>query len=159
MPKPPSPKRIYSPTCSVCQFMRRHPDFRAQIIESKHFNTDGVETVRDVCKRWDLPFTETTVYRHLAKHQPKDLTTIPESDVKVVESKDAHISGLDDFIAQGREKLARGELHISADSFLKAVKTKADIESKNKDRSLDALKLMAGAFGGQIEAPEPSDNK
>lgn len=116
---------------------------------------------------YKVPFSEPSFYKHALRHQGKDrILAMPVEKIKekqerikqlketfqIVESNSdsttAHEIGLDDFIEQGRDQLARREMPISANTFLTAIRTKADIEAHNKDRKLDVLKSFQGMSDG-----------
>lgn len=172
--------RIYWPRCSVCQYMKKHKDFRYACIHSTYQDPKGVESLVQVNERYGNPFLMPTLYRHMQRHhkanksfytQEKgekyekrsaligaDPNTLElnntkellENTVNVVESdvmsKQQHELGLDEFIAIGRDRLAHGEMALSASNFITAIKVKAEIERTTKDRRLEMLKSMfAGA--------------
>lgn len=162
-------QQIYRPRCSVCQYMKKHKEFRLQIMQSSYFNPDSTLSPMELVKAFGAPITRPTLYRHLQKHQGlSSLATIKNVEklkeqglitttIKTIETPsdatEAHEQGLDEFIAQGRSKLARHELPISASTYLQAVKIKADIEKSTKDRRLDAMKAMfaGGGASGNVK--------
>jgi hypothetical protein len=61
---------------------------------------------------------------------------------------------VDEFLAIAEEKLKLGHIPISATNYTAALKIKADIEMRKKDRKLDMLKSMfAGAAPKHEEQP------
>jgi hypothetical protein len=60
--------RMYSPTCQVCQYMRRNKDYTVAILLSSYFNPKGQESLPEVNKRFGLPFTLITLYKHAQRH-------------------------------------------------------------------------------------------
>lgn len=159
MAKPGPPRitgRIYWPNCAVCQFMRKNPRFRDEVMASTYFDpVDGKETLKDVVSRWKLDVSLVTVYGHMRRHQAKDVIkaearleeVVPRVLEGQVASEGEHEVGLDEFINKGRRLLAANQLNVTAATYLQAIKVKAEIERTTKDRRLDALKLMAGASG------------
>lgn len=157
-PKKPGKPKIYWKNCSVCQFMKKNKEFRYRCMKSTYFDPDGHETLSEINASFGSPFKVTAIYQHMKRHQFKDLILAPkgglidtvESTLEMldapIESKANHEIGLDDFIQEARNKLARGELQISATTFLQAIKIKMENEKGNKDRKFEALKtLFAGA--------------
>jgi hypothetical protein len=132
---------------------------------STYFNPLAKESLAEVIHRWGDPFPMPTVYSHMRRHMSKKTQEIdivaPEGAVSVVDleepvvSSTAHERGLDEIISKGRDMVARGEIKVTAQALLQAIKTKAEIDIKTKDRRLDAYKAMAGAFGGQKDTSEP----
>lgn len=109
-----------------------------------------------VWKRWGLPFPEPTIYSHMRRHRPKKIEEliVPTEALKVEylepesTATTAHEKGLDEIIAKGRNMIRTGELKLSTQALLTAIKTKSEIEKSRKDQGLEAMKLMAGAFSG-----------
>jgi hypothetical protein len=66
-----------------------------------------------------------------------------------------HELGLDEIIHHGRNLLASGQMQVTAQHFISAIKVKADIEKSNKDRKLDLLKSM---FTGAAPGSSTSQN-
>jgi hypothetical protein len=157
--------RIYWPGCSVCQYEKRNPEIRKQILESTFFEPQGKESLMAVWKRWGLPFSEATIYSHMRRHRTKPtqeielaapVNAVPIQELEpLVVSASAHERGLDEIIAQGRNMIRSGELKITTQALLTAIKTKSEIEKSKKDQGLEAMKLMAGAFGGVSAAANP----
>lgn len=121
-----------------------------------------------VWHRWGDPFNTATIYSHMRRHRTKQTQEIelaaPAEAVPLVEgeldivakSNSPHERGLDEIISKGRSMLRTGELKVTTQALLTAIKTKSEIEKSNKDRNLDAMKLMAGAFGGTDNtSPDP----
>lgn len=64
---------MYWPNCSVCQYMKKHQDFRAACLRSTYFDPNGRESLLSVCERWGYPIKMPNVYRHMQRHQIKDI--------------------------------------------------------------------------------------
>lgn len=155
------PARIYWPGCQVCQYMKKNQDFRYRIMQSTYFNPQGSENLMGVVHAFGDPFKSSIMYAHMKRHQPKDLVKAAKlfdengnaevvNTVRMLETptraETAHEMGLDDFIQLGRDKLARGEMSITATTYLTAIKVKMDNEAKTKDRRVDVMKgLFSGA--------------
>lgn len=154
----------WKPNCAVCQYMKRNKEFRTRVFESSYFNPDGHESPMDVVRSYGDVFGQSLVYACLKRHHGHNLVRPPvqvvdgktivdnrfKNTVDVIEniqpsSVTNHELGLDDFIAKGREKLSRGELQITASTFLTAIKTKMDNDAKTKDRRAD---MLQGLFKG-----------
>lgn len=148
--------------------MRKHEDFKLAIMNSSYFNHKGTETASQVLLRYEAPFNIKAFYTHCGRHQKKDMIArkmrmeilkqsglpapniqgVPIDLIKKPKEEGEFRMGLDEFIAAGRAKLNRGELPITAQTFLQAIKIKVDDESKNKDRGADLFKTMfKGADG------------
>jgi hypothetical protein len=141
-------------------------------MQSRYFQPDGQETLKEVVHNFGDPLKISTIYMHMARHQPADLMrakkrfTEPRREIeaplpdeaKVLDTIDSsvlsqgyHERALDDFISQGREKLLKGELSITATTLLAAIKIRSEIDKSTKDRRLDMIKSFF-AGGGNKEA-------
>jgi hypothetical protein len=118
-----------------------------------------------VNKQYGSPFKQAMLYSCLRTHHHQEIVRPPthidekgqvildnryKPTFEVIESiptgsTSNHELGLDDFIAKGRVMLAKGELRITASTFLTAVKTKMDNEARTKDRRAD---MLQGLFKG-----------
>lgn len=155
--------RIYWPDCKVCQYMKRNPPFKDQIMESSYFDPQGKESLAEVLHRWGDPFPMPSVYSHMRRHQSKEtraidviapIEAIPLDAIETpVTSETAHERALDEIIAKGRQAIRTGELKVTLQGLNSAVKTKAEIERSTKDRRLEAVKAF---FLGDDGGPEPS---
>ena len=160
----------WKPNCSVCQYCKKNKEFRVRLFSSSYFSPEATESPMDVNKAYKNIFGQSTLYACLKRHHGQDLVR-PASKVvdgqlvidnrmkatyEVIERVGGpttnHELGLDDFIEQGRQKLANGELSITATTFLQAIKTKMDNDAKTKDRRAD---LLSGLFKGA--APKKLD--
>jgi len=152
-------QKIYWDRCSVCQYMKRNPGFRLACMQSSYFKPEGTKSLAQVVHEWGDPFGVQLLYQHVRNHQPNDLlrarkeyqevenkklgiTTAVEGQV-VAEA--THEKNLDEFIKQGHEKVLRGEMTISATTYLTALKIRADIDKNTKDRRLEAAKAFFAA--------------
>ncbi len=127
-------------------------------MKSKYFVPENRETILDVLKAEDCPISSANVYAHLQRHQNRDLIKAPivppimdvlEGDR---EATTAYEKGLDDFIQEGRNKLARGEMEVSPTNFLQAIKVKGDLQKGMKDRRMEMIKNF---FTGERKLDEP----
>ena len=137
--------------------MKKNPPFRYRVMQSKYFQPSGNESLADVVHAFGDPFPIGSVYVHMGRHQNYDLRKARERfkelehpqqgivnaaaavEGEVVTSGE-HELGLDEFIREGRQKLLRNEMPISATNYLAAIKIKADIQKSAKDRRLDMIK-------------------
>lgn len=153
-------RRVYWPNCAVCQYMKKHPQFREQIMASTYFNSLGSKNMLQVVHDWGDPFKPSAMYQHIKRHQARDLIKVDKLEearvippvVEAVESSvtsaTEHERGLDEFIRDGRNKLSRGELSMTASSYLQAIKIKSDIEKNTKDRRMEMIKQFFGGPNG-----------
>jgi hypothetical protein len=158
--------------------MKQHKAFSEALILSSYFDDNGAESLAEVVKRFNDPFPMVNVYQHCTRHMKgkihrwrqifkleerslemkkkdraaeilRDTMTVVDSPVV---SQGEHVNALDEFIEQGRKKVASGQMPITAQTYVQALKAKAEIENKQKDRRYDALKSL---FGGA--APKSKD--
>lgn len=147
--------------------MKKHPEFREQINASKYLDPMGSETLLAVVHRWNDPFGASAMYQHMKRHQSRDLIRAEKAAVAAatpfavieapVDGQSQHDMGLDEVITLGRRSVASGQIKITGSLLLQAIKIKADIEKSTKDRRLDAVKMMKGAFSGS--SPQEADKK
>lgn len=167
----------YRKNCLVCQFMKKNPVFRAEIMSSSYFDPEAKESAAEVVHRWDDPMKMPTLYQHFKRHQADDLVRTPVRykngkmvvdkrfkdtvEVLAVDPSEAknHEVALGEFIQRGRDMLAAGTLRVSASTFVQAIRTQAEIDAKNKDRKVDLLKtIFTGASGHKNdEDPDPEE--
>jgi hypothetical protein len=159
--------------------MKKDKPFREAIMFSSYFNPDSDESLLDVNNRYGQPFKMATLYRHMTRHQRADIQVSEQMakargvESKVWQRKDKAIAQavqntiaivdgdsdlpsfeqkLDAFIEAGNVLVSSGQMPISASNYIAAIKIKADIEMRTKDRKLEALKTMfAGAAPKEAE--------
>lgn len=136
--------------------MRRNPKFKDDVLASTYFSPSGTEGAAAVLKHWHEPFAQQTLYKHIKNHMQADVALAEENRAKLLlgpvktdilqtDPGTSHMQGLEEFISQGRTMLAQGRLQITGSTYLQAIKIKADVVEKNKDRKLDAIKAFFGA--------------
>jgi len=172
-----SSTKVYSPQCLVCQYMRQHKAFSEAVILSTYFDSNGAESLADVVKRFNDPFPMVNVYQHCTRHMKgkisrwRKLFKLEEKSaamkkaerakeliadtMEVVEapslsSAGQHEQALDEFIAKGREQISN--MPITATTLIQAIKAKAEIENKTKDRRFEAMKTLFSGMGPKDEA-------
>lgn len=153
--------------------MKQHPDFKLRCMKSSYFTELGTESLMDVVHAYGDPFNPSTMYAHMKRHQTKDLIMAEKAIerknkaappiIDVVESRidsiTEHERGLDEFITVGRNKLSVGELPITANAYLQAIKIKSDIEKNTKDRRMEMIKsfFSGGDKDGQEKTTGPGE--
>lgn len=153
--------------------MKQHKAFAEQVLLSTYFYKKGEKAITEVLKEFKDPFPAVNFYQHANRHMKGNLEhwrrvnkldkilarvekqetkakALVDQTLEVVEAPTASVSeheqALDEFIAKGREKLKYNNLPITATTYIQAIKAKAEIESKTKDRRFEAMKtLFAGA--------------
>lgn len=88
--------------------------------------------------------TRQTAHKEVPSELKKvDMEAI-DNTVALIEGRSTtvHEQALDEFISIGRAKMDLGQVPISAANYIAAIKIKADIEMRTKDRKLDLLKNM-----------------
>ena len=174
--------------------MKAHADYRWAVLHSTYFDPNGRETLKAVNERFGSPINLVTVYRHMTRHQKKDILAserlavisgepsknwqrqsahstdlaprIAEHTKEIVANTEAIVEGgvprqkyevgLDEFIELGRDRLKHNEMAISASNYIAAIKVKADIESRTKDRRLEMMKSMF--IGAAPKGPDEPKN-
>lgn len=137
---------------TLYRHMQRHQAADIQISE-KMAEVKGIST-----PNWQRR-TRQTAHKEL----PSELKTIDkeaiDNTVAIIEGGKAtsvHEQALDEFITIGRAKMDLNQIPISAANYIAAIKIKADIEMRTKDRKLDLLKNM---FSGATPSSRAGDTK
>lgn len=147
--------------CKHCKYMKKYPGYTYRLFNSKYFDKQGMESLPDVMRAFKVPINQQTVYNCLKRHFPsynnRAAVSVNNKGQTIVDARFAatetvldtptgtvkmHEAGLDEFIAEGRNMVKRGEIAITAANYITAIRVKADIEKSNKDRKLDLLKTM-----------------
>lgn len=166
--------RIYHPNCKVCQYEKRHKDFRYRLMRSSYFIPDGTESAAEVLAAFGMPFGSPVFYAHMKRHRINDLVRSRKKfdthkEVKTYSDAMAgdvittvegevlagsqHELALKEIVAEGRAKLKAGDMQITLSGMINASKALADIEKGTKDRRLEAVKTMfKGITGGADES-------
>lgn len=61
--------------CSVCEYMKKHKDFKHDIMHSTYIDPKGTENLYEVNERYGTPIKPVTLYRHMQVHQKRDIDT------------------------------------------------------------------------------------
>lgn len=153
----------YSKTCSACVWLSRRPKEKTILANINRYNNASAMTLLDFKRLYAPDLSYESLRHHLAKHVRvvrKPTATImlneeaPEAqEIIKVEAekakKEQFEQTLDEFIDQFDEGLKNRQFKLTVKDGLTALKIKADIASKNKDRKADILKKMIGARGDQ----------
>lgn len=135
-------------------------------MNSKWLDWSGTGNVADIIRQYNVDISYTTVMGHMKRHlkpmfdAQKEKAAIKEfigneklvtqNQLKevvtgeVISEKANHEAALDNFIDKFQTMVRNDEIQITATTGLQAIKIKAEIQKGNKDRKLDALKLMMG---------------
>lgn len=151
--------------CKSCKWLRYHREIRAlQLTELKMFNPQAVLGAQAFMDKYAIPLPYPVFARHLrnhiimAKNKPQEpmvlVTNKPVEKLLEVLAPNVneHEQALDSFIAQFDEAVRSRQIKMTAKDGLQAIKIKADIENRNKDRSKDVFKMMMGADGGSTNS-------
>jgi 5-hydroxyisourate hydrolase-like protein (transthyretin family) len=57
----------------VCQYMRKHQDYRYACLRSTYFDPNGKESLLATNERYGKPFKLPTLYQHMKRHQKRDI--------------------------------------------------------------------------------------
>jgi hypothetical protein len=113
----------------------------------RHMTVHQAEDIRMSEKLAEIRGIQTPNWqRRTTRGQDKQIDVqAVENTVALVEGKNVKPSfeqALDEFIEVGRAKMSARDIPISAANYIAAIKVKADIEMRTKDRRLDLLKGM-----------------
>jgi hypothetical protein len=70
--------RVYWPNCQVCQYMKKHQEFKQACQRSTYFDPNGKESLFAVSEKWGHPVKMPTLYRHMQRHQKRDIENSEE---------------------------------------------------------------------------------
>jgi hypothetical protein len=160
----------YNKYCAHCRYLKKYQGYCQELFHSKYFDTQAQLSLPDVLRKYDVKTPVQSVYNCLKRHHAQyakpeqravtrlgiNIQTELQATESLLEQPNGittnHELGLDEFIDMGRRKVAAGEIAITGQTYLTAIKVKADIEKTNKDRKLDMLKTMFA--GAAPEVPE-----
>lgn len=158
--------------------MKQHRAFAEAVILSTYFDPNGGENLNAVLKRFNDPLNYQVVVKHCQRHMKpkiqrwralnglveksaamKKKDRVKELIVGTMDVVEAPVSTggeheqtLDEFIAKGRKNL--DGITVTATTLIQAIKAKAEIENKTKDRRFDAMKSLFTGMGPQEEQDE-----
>jgi hypothetical protein len=169
----------YRLNCSVCKIAKTNQGLRKRLQHAKFHREDGDEALPDIAR--EFGFSLPAIYNHCNKHI-RDITpgiqqrminiaekkkielqgriqkelelSLDAKTVEEIESRPAEIVILDDYIAQGAEEIRKGELRITPNSFLAAVKIKTDWASKQQNNKVELLRTIAAFRSGSKTTKE-----
>lgn len=151
--------------------MKQHRAYTQAVILSTLFDKNGAESMKEANARFNDPFAYDHLYKHAKRHMEPRIhewrrlhglqektqamtkkarageilkETMQVVDAPVI-SRSRHEEVLDLMIEKGYEDVKSGRIRLTAQTLNAALKTRADIENKQKDRKYDALKQI---FGG-----------
>jgi len=138
---------VFQKYCSICKYMKKNKNFTERVFSSKYFDKTSDESLAQVIRDFNAPLNIQTVYNCIKRHHLQQTTALAkfENTIKLINptaGETEHELGLDEFIHLGREKVSTGEIKINAQTYLGAIKIKAEIEKGNKDTKLELLKQM-----------------
>lgn len=148
-------------------FMRETPEFRIRIYKSTYFDKiRGIESIGMILSDFPQGPSQGAVSQHiknnhmmmneklqkqraeavLAQKKEPEVEAIVKQALtgEVISTDPFYIRSLDTYISQGEELVKKNQLKINANSFLAAVKLRADYDKGKKDRSADLIKTLAG---------------
>lgn len=146
--------------CKTCMFSVAHKKFHQDLLNSTYFDPNAVEGVTMIIKRWKVQ--KTLGYRNVMTHMQRHLAPVKRfNDEKAAmlvettpaplpvnlqiedEAETAYERALNKTITKFEQALENGTIKLTANTGLQAIKIKADIETKNKDRKLDFIKAFS----------------
>jgi hypothetical protein len=161
----------YSAKCATCVFLRRHPKEKLILANINRFNNASAMTMLDFQKLYAPSVNYPSIQHHVKTHirivkKPTATMIVNENEPeakKIIEveakkaEKEQFERTLDEFIDQFDEGLRSRQFKLTVKDGLTALKIKADIANKNKDRKADVLKALAGARGERSGSPERTE--
>lgn len=169
-------KYKYSKGCLSCKYFKYHPKEKLVLANIRNFNNYSHMTVLDFQKIYTPDLSYASLRKHVNNHisivKPPPVNTIVphyEGKRESQESKQLALKSeeqaskedfentLDEFISQFDEAIRLKQLKLTVKDGLQALKIKADLVSKNKDRKADILKKMIGARGERIGPAERTE--
>lgn len=169
----------YRPNCRACALSKGNPKARLRIYNAKYKREDGDESLKTIATEFGIPFQR--LYNHANKHMSEALQQGTTKEIHVakktaefkanaqkelelaidldtagaLEGRPEQIIALDEYIAQGATEIAKGNLKLTANAFLAAVKIKNDWEAKQTTNKIELMKtIQAFRSGKQKEVTE-----
>lgn len=165
----------YKRNCNSCQLSKADARVRKRIRHAAFKREDGDETLADIAVEVGIPTS--AMYNHARKHISDVASNFAATtEIKVakkkeefkgkvqkemelalegtvldsIEARPAEIVALDDYIAQAKALIDKGQLKITATNFLAATKIRTDYRNKQDNTKLDYMKtIYALASGGK----------
>ena len=145
--------------CNICKKIKNETlKDGSSKLERRLYNCSkfqkGGEPQSKVCK--DYGFNPVSMSKHLKLHQNPDAAVAVANKFQQTLEKKAisHQSVRDKLKEKGLEALEEGELKMTASVLRGVAKDEADIEERNKDRSLKMAEMIfaftSGEQGGQL---------
>lgn len=168
----------YKPNCQTCQLAKKDAKARIRIRNATFNRTVGDETLQDISREYGL--SNGGIYNHSRKHivddtealqrrqetitakkvalikadVQKDLELQLDADtVDDIDSDPLQILGLKEYIAQGNKEIKEGKLKITAQSYLVAVRTLNEYESKKTNNKIEFLRTISSFRSGNPKKP------
>jgi len=143
--------------CQTCKLSIANKKLHQDLLDSTYFNEDGLLSVSMVMKKHKLKVPYRNVQNHMQHHlapvkRYNDEKKVEVSDISKEEiakaiamptAETAYEAALDETISKFHKELREGRLKLTVNTGLQAIKIKADMENRNKDRKLDFLKAFS----------------
>lgn len=149
--------------CKTCQYTLDHKRFHDDLLNTTYFDPNGFESIPELIRRFKV--NKSLGYRNVMYHVTHHVAPVQKHNEiikaeaaaaqKVISEKELaqaiavptadteYERALDTTIEMYHQQLKTGKLKLTVNTGLQAIKTKAEIESKNRDRKLDFLKAFS----------------
>lgn len=169
----------YKPNCTACRATKNDAKVRKRIRYAFFERQEGDETLADIAR--ELHVGIPSMYNHAKKHVPdmreadkrrnETLSAHKYARAKAIANKKLEVAFekndlnitenyeefLDDYITQGNDVLAKGQMKITEKGFLAAIKIKADIQGKKRGQDIEIMKAVYSFSSGKNKKVKQND--
>lgn len=144
--------------CKTCELVKNNKQLLKRIYNSSHFIPHSEDSLKQIAADYKEFMSYPALLNHVKKHQfvnsedykRKMLArTVKRAEVQVIEERFQANNVQDAVINQGMEKLANGEMKVTATHLLKAAKDKFDAQAKTRDQELALAEMVAFFASGE----------
>jgi hypothetical protein len=147
--------------CKICQVIEGgDAELMRRIYGSSRFKTGG-ETLHQIAKDYEGTFLYASLTVHAKNHQYISEKDLKRSTLNKLASAQANravlatikhgdVRGL--VMEKGYKQIKSGKIKLKASDVIKAAKDEADIELKQKDQSIEVMKMMEKFMSGELQA-------
>lgn len=144
--------------CKTCDLVKNNKQLLNRIYNSSYFIPHSTDSLKQIANDHKEFMSYPALLNHVKKHQfinsedykRKMLNrTVKKAEVRVIEERYQANNVQDAVINQGMEKLANGELRITATNLLNAAKDKFNAQAKTKDQEIKLAEMVAFFAAGE----------
>ena len=174
----------YKVNCATCNLVRGNTKLRIRIRDATFNRTAGDETLQDIGQ--EIGVNNKSIYNHSKKHitnradtseqvreaklakakigfaasvQKEHELALSAQTMDEVEARPAEIVGVDEYIAQGIANVRAGNMKMTPQNWLGAIKIKTEWSAKQQNNKLELMRTMMAFASGNQSGNKKKDNK